>query len=537
MSLPGSAALGMVGLLLTGLAPLCLAQVPVLTYKYDGFRTGQNLQEATLTPDSVNPDRFGLLFVQPVDGYVYGQPLYMPGVAIPGKGIHNVVYIVTEHDSVYAFDAEDSIGRNAAPLWKVSFLDASRGVTTVPSEDTPGCQRYSLYPELGITDTPVIDPETNSLFVVAMTRERDGERYLYAHRLHALDLATGAEQFGSPVLVQATVAGTGGGSVGGMVRFDAALHKNRPGLALANGTVYTCWGSHCDGGTYHGWVLGYDARTLQAVSAFNVTPDGRDGSVWSAGAAPAVDADGNLFFATANGTFDADRGGRDYGMSALKLSGSDGVSVLDYFTPFDYANQNDLDHDLGSSGVLALPDQPGPHPHLLVATTKHGSLYLLDRDNLGQYTAGENRIVQEFRERIEACYHTPAYFGGLLYIAPAGSAFQAYAVVDGRLTEQPVSQTPDYFAYPGLNPVVSANGQENAIVWAIENRDPSGQEYVGQSVLHAYSAWDLSVELYRSDEAEGLDALGRYVKFSVPTVANGRVYVGTQSGLAVLGPR
>src|SRR5579884_1504448 len=462
---------GALAVLLAMAGPLP-SQVNVLTYQYDLARSGANLSETILKPANVNTAQFGKLFSYPVDGYVYGQPLYLANVAIPGKGTHNVVYVATEHDSVYAFDADTNSGANAAPLWQVSFINPAAGITTVPASDVDCTQ---IYPEIGITSTPVIYPARNTLYVVAMTKENIGGAISYAHRLHALDAATGAERPGSPATVQASAPGRGDG--GSTVTLNPKSYKQRPGLLLLNVIVYLGFSSHCDIGTYHGWILGYDAQSLRQVVVFNDTPNGGQGSFWASGAAPAADAEGNIFVVSGNGTFDATSGGPDLGESYIKLSADGGLSVADYFTPFNYSTLNGDDADVGSSGVVLLPDEAGggDHPHLMVGAGKEGRIYVLDRDNLGKWQAGsDSQIVQSLPRAISSLFGNPAYFNGAVY-------------------------------------------------------------FCGSGTLRAYDASNLANELYNSAQNAARDSLGLQVKFSVPTVANGKVYAGTQSALVVYG--
>jgi outer membrane protein assembly factor BamB len=496
------------GLALAAALPLA-AQVNVLTYQYNNARTGANLSETVLTPANVNAAQFGKLLSYPVDGYIYGQPLYLAAVDIPESGAHNVVYVATEHDSVYAFDAD-----NYAPLWRVSFIDPTAGVTTVPWQDTNECNQ--IVPEIGITSTPVIDAAAGTIYVVAMTKESGA----YLHRLHALDVATGSEQPGSPVVIQAAVAGTGDG--GSTVVFQPAYYKQRPGLLLLNGIVYTAWSSHCDGGTYHGWLLGYDARTLQQVAVYNSTPDGSQGSFWAGGAAPAADADGNIYLVSANGTFDYAAGGRDLGGSYIKLATAGGLSVADSFTPFNVQQLNDDDNDVGSAGVVLLPDEAGSsaHPHLAIGAGKEGRIYLFDRDNMGQWQPGSDSqiVATTDANAIAGLFGNPAYFDGSVYFCGSGDPVLAFRIANAALSAEPAAQSPVSFDYPGCVPTISANGKVNAIVWALE---PAG-------ILRAYDAKNLARALYS-------DALGSYVKFTIPTVANGKVYAGTQDSLNIYG--
>ncbi|HTL15821.1 MAG TPA: hypothetical protein VL793_01220, partial [Patescibacteria group bacterium] len=418
------------GGILIAAAPTAPAQVNVVTYHNDAARTGANPKESLLKPANVAPAGFGKLFAQPVDGYIYAQPLLVSGVNIAGKGLHNVVFVATEHNSVYAFDADTNIGGNAAPLWQVNLGPS------VPSADVLS---GDIVPEIGITSTPVIEPNAGTLYVVAKTKENG----IYFQKLHALDISSGAERPGSPVLIDATVPGSGDGSVGGQLSFDPLRHMNRPGLLLSGGIVYIAFASHGDVTPYHGWVFGYDAATLQQVSVFNTTPNGLTdpsgypiggGGIWQAGGGPAADPNGNLYVIIGNGTFDAAPslgGGIDYGDSFLKLGTGGALTVADYFTPFNQDFLNRSDADLGSSGPLVLPDSVGSaaHPHLLVGAGKEGKIYLLDRDNMGQFAAGgDDQIVQSLPFAIGGAFGSPAFFNGTLYYNGIFDSLKAFRV-------------------------------------------------------------------------------------------------------------
>src|SRR5437879_8359632 len=533
------AALGTLGcILLCGQA--AKAQVGVLTYHNDNARTGQNLGETILTPGNVAPGTFEKLFSYPVDGYVYAQPLYAPNVNIPGQGFHNVVFVATEHDSVYAFDADDaSVGQ----LWQVSFIDPANGVTPVPPGDV---QSQDIAPEIGITGTPVIDDVSGTLYVVARTKEVLGDGSHYVQRLHALDITTGAEKFGGPVVIGDTifdgssttyvsapsVSGSGDGSVGGQVFFDALRQNQRSGLLLLNGVVYIGWASHSDTSPYHGWVLGYDAQTLAPVggAVFNTTPNGGQGGIWMSGGGLAADSNGSVYLSTGNGTFDVTGSQAPaYGDSVLKLATGLDLTVADSFTPWNQEDLKNKDQDLGSGGVLLLPDQPGARPHLLVTAGKDGTIYLIDRDDLGGYQrcgTGCDDVVQELT--IGQCFCTPAYFNNQVYFQGANDVLKAFSLSNGRLVSPPASQSSVPFNYFGATPSISANGSSSGIVWALQ---AAAQ---GPAILRAYDALDLSRELYSSDQMPA-DQLDGAVKFAVPTVANGQVYVGTQSSLSVFG--
>ena len=503
-------------LLLLSLAIPIAAQVNVLTYQYDNSRAGVNAREIMLSRSNVTPATFGKLFSYSVDGYVYGQPLYLANVSIPGKGTHNAVFVATEHDSVYAFDADVS-----TLLWKTSFLNGSAGVTSVPYADT-GCSQ--IEPEIGVTGTPVIDASSNTMYLVAMTKETSGGSPSYVQRLHALDVTTGGERPGSPVVIQASYPGTGEG--GATVTFNPKSYKQRPGLLLLNGVVYTAWSSHCDIGSYHGWLIAYDAQTLKQVSVYNESPNGNRGSFWNGGAAPAADAAGNIYVVSGNGSFD---GGANLGESYIKLSSGGGLSVADYFTPFNFASLNDADADTGSAGVVLIGDEAGSgaHPHLMAGAGKEGRIYLLDRDNMGKLNTGssDSQIVQSLPGAIGGLFGNPAYFNHSLYFCGSGDNLKAFSLSQAQLSTGPTSQSKVQFGYPGCLPTISANGTADAIVWII---DPSG-------ILRAYDAANLATELYNSSMNAARDSLGPAVKYTAPTVANGKVYAATQNSLAVYG--
>ena len=487
------------------------AQVSVLTYHNDLSRTGQNLEETSLTPTTVSSGQFGRVFSDAVDGQIYAQPLYMPEVNIPGKGVYNVVFVATEHDSVYAFDADRA---SSAPLWHVNFTNPALGITTATAASL---QCESIAPEIGITSTPVIDPTTQTLYVVAMTAESSADNYV--HRLHALDIATGAERPGSPVVIEASVPGIGDGNT--MVTFKPWLYKQRTGLLLLNGVVYTGWTSHCDAGNYHGWLIGYDSKTLQQAAAFVVTPDWYEGALWQGGAAPAADGNGNIFVVSGNGTFTAAEGGSDLGESVIKLSTTKGLSVADYFSPYNNVELSEHELDLGSSGALLLPDEAGSpaHPHLLVTGSKEGRVYVIDRDNMGHFQpSGDTQIVQSLPSMLGPIVGVPAYFNNAVYFSGTNDAVKAFSINSGLLSDNPISQTLGTFASPGTVPSISALGSRNGIVWVIDST----------AQLHAFDASNLANELYNG-------STGSYVKFSTPTIANGKVYVGTADSLVVFG--
>jgi hypothetical protein len=499
------------------------------TRDIDTLRTGLNDREIVLAPGNVNAIQFGRLFSYAIDGVSDASPLYVSSVNIPGQGAHNVVYVATEHDSVYAFDAD---GLSTNPLWQVSFLGP--GVTPVPPDDTGEC--CDISPEIGITGSPVIDPASGTLFVVAKTKEVSGATTTYVHRLHALDLTTGVEKLGGPVAIQASVPGRGAGGNGSLVSFISLRENQRAALSLSNGVVYIAFAAHGDVPPYHGWVLGYRASDLAQVLAYAATPDGSDGGIWQSGDGLATDAAGNLYFVTGNGTFNANTGGRDYGDSIMKLSPA-GI-VLDYFTPHDqdYLNTNDL--DLGSGGTTLLPDQPGPHPHLAITAGKNGTIYSVDRDNMGGFlSADDSQIVQSLVNAFPGGtkntgnFKAPVYWNGHLYFSADADYIKSFQLSSGLLSVLPTSRSSLIVNYPGATLRVSANGISNGILWAVERID-----FNQSGVLHAFDATNLGTELYNSTQApNNRDGIGYAAKWSAPLVANGRVFVATNSALTAFG--
>jgi len=510
------------------LLPLLMAKPglsQVTTSQYDNARTNATLSEKVLTPRNVNPEHFGKLGAFKVDGPAYAQPLYVPNVEIPGQGTHNVLYVATEHDSVYAFDADHP---GTLPLWQVSFLDKARG--TVPlSEDMVQCP--FIRPEVGITSTPVIDIKTGTLYVLARTaiRHAVGDNEYFQH-LHALAITTGVEKFGGPKLITASVPGRGAGRSNRQVDFDP-LHENpRAALTLANNNVYLAWASSCDVDPYHGWVLAYDPQTLAQKAVLNVNPDGSEAGIWLSDTGPAVDSEGNLYVPTGNGTFDATSGGRDYGDSVLKLDGSS-LAVRDYFTPFDQADILAGDSDVGSSGPTLLPDQPGVHRHLLLQPTKHSMLYVIDRDQMGKFHAESDAIPQRIRMAGEG-YGAMAYWNSHVYFAASDDLLRDYSLVNGQL--KPYGSSANKFANPGATPSISANGNKDAIVWAISTKVWNGADDK-PAVLYAYDATKLGAPLYTSEQNAARDRAAMAARFVIPVVISGRVYFGTRSQVEVYG--
>jgi chitodextrinase len=507
------------------------------THHNDNLRTGQNLNETVLTPLNVNSATFGRLFSYPLDGIAFSSPLYVANVSVPGQGFHNLVFVATEHDSVYAYDAD---GLVSTPIWHASFINPAAGITTVPASDTG--EPLDIPNEVGITSTPVIDPATGTLYVVAATKEIVNGATSYVQRLHALDIANGAEKFGGPVVIAPVFPGTGAGSQSGLIHFDPLLQNQRSALMLANGVVYFGFGTHGNPPAYHGWVLGYNATTLQQVMVYNTTPNDRAGGVWQAGGGVAADSAGNLYFATGNGTFDANVGGSDYGDSVMKISSSG--SVMDYFTPHEQQTLDTQDIDLGSGGVLLLPDQSGPNPHLLISAGKSGTLYLINRDNLGHYNQNaDNQIVQVFPSifpggdldignRIN-----PVYFNGNVYFSVDADNIKMFQLSNGLLSSGPTSESVDVYLYPGAPLAISANGAKNGILWAVQRfgLDATGVGTLAPGVLRAYDAANLATVLYDSNQAGLRDMMDYAAKFSIPLVANGKVFVGSQNQLAAYG--
>jgi len=492
----------------------------------DNSRTAQNLAETTLSPANVNAADFGLLRTLAADGQVDGQPLIVSALSVGGR-TRNVVYVVTEHDSVYAYDADDGTA-----LAHVSVVGAGE----TPS-DNRDCGQVN--PEIGITSTPVIDRGAGThgtIFIVAMTRDASGN---HLQRLHALDLTTLAEYAPSPTVIAATYAGSGANSIAGSLVFDPAQYVERAGLLLLNSVVYTAWTSHCDRGPYNGWIMGYDETTLTQTRVLNLTPNGTDGAIWQAGGGMAADAAGNIYALVANGTFDTtlDPGGMplnsNYGNAFIKVSSANRLAVADYFAEFNAVGESANDVDLGSGAPMLLPDLIGDDliRHLAVGAGKDGHLYVINRDSMGKFDASSNAIYEDLAGALPGgVYSAPAYFDGSVYYADVNGTLKAFAISNARLSRFPSSQSSGTFSYPGASPAISAHGVTNGIVWALEStqRQPA--------VLHAYEAANLANELYNSNQAAGgRDDFGTGNKFITPTIANGKVYVGTPDGVAVFG--
>lgn len=514
----------------------------VLTFHNNLARDGTNVKEFVLTPANVATATFGKVFSCAVDGAVYAQPLWAPGINVGGTK-HNVVFAATTHDSVFAFDADQA---PCAPLWHASLLDAAHGAaageTTVANSDVGGST--DIQPEIGVIGTPVINVSSNTLYVVSKT---EGPSGTFHQRLHALDLASGNEKLGGPVNISATVVGAGYDSSGATVTFNPTTHNQRSGLALVNGVVYVTWASHGDVDFYHGWVIGYNASTLAQVSTYNITADGSRGGIWMSGAAPAADSSNALYISTGNGTMDHDRlvtPNTDLGDSVIKLSAASGITLSDWFSPFNQAALEGADRDLGSGGIVLLPDQPSGATHLLVTGGKEGKLYVINRDSMGQFcgscntTTGDTNTVQFF-PATNALFSTPAFWNGSLYVAGASDQLMvlAFNTSTGKFNTSPTSQTATTFSFPGATPSISSQGTSNGIVWAIDSSQYGIPKNAGgPAVLHAYDASNVATELWNSSQAASArDQAGNAVKFTVPTVANGKVYIGTRTTIEAYG--
>ncbi|HTY94162.1 MAG TPA: hypothetical protein VMC02_09755 [Steroidobacteraceae bacterium] len=507
-----------------GTSPTPAVPTDVVTYKYDVQRTGQNLTESVLTPANVSASTFGLLRNLAVDGKVDAQPLYLSKLVVAGVA-HNTVFIATENGSVYAFDSD-----TGTLLWKVSLLGSGE-----TASDSQNCS--DVAPQIGITSTPVIDRGAGphgTLFAVAMSRDTAAS---FHQRLHALDVTTGAEMTGSPKDIAATYHSTS---------FMPGQYEERAALLLSNGTIYTTWASHCDTAPYGGWVIAYSESTLGQTGVLNLAPGAagmgfasQGPAIWMSGGGPAADAAGNVYLITGNGRFETTLdangfpSGGDYGDSFVKISASAGaLAVADYFALSNGLSESANDVDLGSGGIMLLPDLTdgaGTVRHLAVGAGKDGNLYVVSRDAMGKFSATANNIWQELDGALSGgVWSTPAWFGGSVYYGPVGGTLRSFSVTNASLSGAAVSQTPTSFVYPGTLPVISANGSANAIVWAYENAT--------QAVLHAYDAGNLARELYNSTQAPHYrDQFGTGNKFIVPTVADGKVFVATTNSVAVFG--
>jgi len=497
----------------------------VLTYHNNNARTGLNSTETTLTLSNVNVNSFGKLFTVTVDGLVDGEPLYLSAVPIQGSGTHNLLIVVTENDSVYAFDAD-----TGSLIWHISALESGE----TPSDDR-GCGQIT--PVIGITSTPVISRPAGSngvIYTVAMSKDSSGNYY---QRLHALDATTGNELYNGPVTVAAKYPGDGDNSSGGYVIFDPAQYEERSGLLMVGNMVYLTWASHCDIRPYTGWVMGYNATTLAQKTVINVTPNGNEGAIWGAGAGLTADGEGNIFFLDANGVFDTSLNSSgfpssgDYGNAFIRLTAKGGLAVADYFEMYNGVQESDSDTDLGSGGAILLPamkDASGTTWELAAGAGKDSNLYVVNRTSMGKFNANSNHNYQELAGALPGgIWSMPAFANGRLYFGPVGQPLMEFEFKNAKLGSSPVAKTTNAFGYPGTTPSISSNKGANAIVWASENTNPA--------VLHAYNANTL-VELYNTNQASGnRDHFGAGNKFIIPMIANGKVYVGTTNGVGVFG--
>lgn len=506
---------------------LCLGFSPafgqnnVLTQHNDNTRSGLNANETLLTPANVNVNGFGRLFTQTVDGIIVGQPLYASQVLMNDGLVHNVVYVTTQNNTVYAFDADSTQGNNASPLWSVSLND---GGTPDPIADY-GCTG-TAYTEIGIMGTPVIDPGVTTLYVVAKTVTGTGNNEVRNFSLHALDITTGNETLGGPAIITGTAPSSNGSGT-----FNPVYEMQRPALLLQNDVLYVGFGGNgCDEYAYNGWLFAYNSQTLQQEAAFLVTPDGTRGSIWQGGGGPAADENGYVYVATANGTYDGPTGANDFGDSVLKMGwNGNAFGVLDFFTPYNQQQLAQQDLDLGSSGPLILPDQPGLYPHELVAGGKQGTLYLVNRDNVGQFNSNTDDVIQSIPKAVaNELMGVPSYWNNSVYVGGDLDYIRQFSLVNGLLTQQPVSQTT--VPFDALGPAstsITANGNSNGILWAIRHASPA---------LFAFDPTNLAHEFYDSTQALKLrDKLIPVVRFVTPTISNGKVYVGGKAALAVYG--
>ena len=496
----------------------------VVTYHYDNQRSGENLKETTLNPGNVNSATFGKVGEFAVDGQIDGQTLFLSQLGIPGQGNKDVLYLATENDTVYAVDAQSIGGSSATILWKTSDLPGGES----PSTSLP-CG--NIRPN-GITATPVIDRARNAIYVEAMSQNPAGN---IVHRLHALDLTNGSELFGGPTTITASFPGTGGNSSGGVVTFLPPVHHERAALLEAGSTIYTAWaGLFGDCGAYSAWVIAYDAGTLKQTGAIDLVPNNSGGGMWMGGGGPAADAAGNVYVISGNGFADTPGANHSYGNSFVRLSTSGGLTVGDYFTPYNTSAEDSADEDFGSAGPLLLPDLTdagGIVRHLAVGAGKDGNLYVLNRDNLGQFNSTKNNIYQPAIQLSTGENHSsPVFFNNTVYICPTNNALKAFPVSQALLGTLPSSESAHLFGSNGAVPSISANGASQGIVWTLDWE---------AGVLFAYDARDLTKELYDSNQAaanrDHFSAVGGH--FITPMVANGRVYVGTATSVAVFGLR
>jgi hypothetical protein len=534
--------------------PTSQASPDVLTYHYDNARTGVQPLETKLTPSTVSASTFGKLYSFTVDGFVYAQPLYVGGYTMLDAQLHNILFVVTAHGTVYAFDADNMLPPPSY-VWKVSLIPS--GEESVTIADYPH-RCGGPAPESVVIGTPVIDRAGGALYVVSNTRSNASGSVEYIQRIHALNIADGAEKLGGPTVIRASVPGTGDGSSGGIsstVTFDPLRELQRAALVLSGGSVYIAWASHCDDAPYHGWVLGYNAHNLaQQTAVFNDTPNGKAGGIWMGAGGISVDSTGNLYVVSGNGTFDADTGGSDYGDSTLKLApGASGLALSDYFTPSNQQILDACDLDAGSANAMLFPSVVGGLPDRALSNDKTGRLYILDINNLGKYRTGangpdgKNGDVQDFHigpvvpETDPIFTQQPSYFNGEVYVGGQGLPLQAFAVKDGKLDTKAKSVTtnsfPDTTVIGGTSPIISANGTAGAIVWALDSSNvPYPNPRTGTNILHAYDATNLATELYNSTQAPSNRDQGvPLTTFQTPVIADGHVFVAGRLVVAVYG--
>lgn len=504
------------------------SQVAVTTYHNDSYRTGSNSGETILTLSNVKMQSFGKRTTFPVQGYVYAQPLYLPGLTI-GSTVHNVLFVATEHDQVYAFDVN-----SGQQLWHTNFL-ATKGPRYVLSSVSSGdVSCGDLVPEIGITGTPVIDPAIGTMYLVAKTKQYDTLTHTtsFFHTLHALDIKTGLDKV-TPLQITATSPGSGTGSVGGILTFDPLVEAQRSALLLLKGQVFIAWASHCDLGNYHGYVMSFNETNLVRSGLYVDTPNGYEGGFWGGGAGPAADSGGSIYAVTGNGLYD---GSPDFGDSVLRLTWPSvprAITLSDYFTPWNQQTLDYNDTDFGSGGAMLVPDQPGTtYPHLLIAVGKEGTIDLVNRDNMGHFhSGGDSQIVQTIQYAIGGIWGAPAFWNSTAYFGGSYDRLKAFSFDPHAERLSFASESPEYFNFPGSTPSVSSHGTDNGIVWIIQNDTYGG----GNAVLHAYDATNLGNELYNSEQNPGRDRLGLAVKFTVPTIADGKVFAGAENQVVMYG--
>jgi len=516
-------------------ASAIFAQVNVLAQRYNNGRTGANLNETILTPATV-ASNFGKLYALTVDGPIYAQPLYVANVSIQAQGVHNVVYVATMNDVVYAFDADSNTGSNAAPLWTVSFVNPSLGITAIPATDlaTGG----NVTGNVGVESTPVIDLPSNTIFLVARTRENGA----YVQRLHALDITSGAERPNSPVVISGSATGTGQGSVGNLLTFDPKIQNQRASLAIASHSVLIAWASHQDLGNYHGWIIGYDITSLHQTGIVCTTPNGMQGGIWMSGWAPAMDSAGYIYYTVGNGSWD---GKRNFGESVIKLSMVERLAITDFLTPADWGYLNNVDFDLGSTGLMLIPGSA-----VGVSTGKDGVLYLANTAKLGYETSTNSQVIQSFdlttlnadaSNKGGPVYWNRANGTSMLYIQAQGDYVRGFPILpNGGGAGVPTMdtatadiQTSLFYAPVGGGGILSLSGDPagvGAILWSSTTFvGEEGEVGTASGILRAYDASNGLAPLWSSQTNSARDSIGTWAKFVAPVVANGRLYMATFS--------